>query len=1071
MKAIDFVVRDGAGGLQRGSVPGEAQTHVIQAGAGQEISLNLRQIDLQSQERDGNDLVITLTDGRQITIDNYFNASGAPNRLFISADGYLNEVAFVDTGAGELYAQYGPTEQWGKWSPSDDLIFLGRTEMVAAGYADEEVSMLAAPLLGGVIGGGGAAAAAVVGGAAVLGSTGGDGDGDTTTGGDTSGNPGGDPRGGDTDRDLVQNPYVDDPDSSTNIGGDDSAPHSAMVSGGGEPGDTVIVTLGDQQIETTIGDDGKFKVTFEGDNFPPDGSYEASVEVATGEGDVTLDGPAFVIDTTPPLIEVSTGTESVQDFFNAVSFAGGVTLTGTGEAGASVLVTISGIEQVTTISESGTWSVTYPSGSLQGGEYTTGVTIVAADAFGNTTTVTDNVVIDTISEVTIATESVETDGIVNEVEREDGVTLTGTAQANSAVVVTFGGGTFETTSDAEGNWSVNVPMANVPTGETQAEVTATATDASGNSSSASGMVDIDTLVRDFAFTGTTGGDDGVINAEEAEQVLVMTGTTEPGSTVEVTLGGVTHSATVATNGNWTVTFASSEIPTGQQTAVMTAVATDIAGNVETITRDVEIDRDAGILTISSNPVEQDDVVNEVEASDGVMITGTSNPNALVTVSLGGFSKAVNADAAGNWQANFLNSEVTPGVYTAQITATTTDPAGNTLNASDSVEIDTRVDNLDVRADIVEGDGTVNAVERTDGGGVQITGTTEVGSTAVIVTLNGVAVNAIVSSNGTWTANFLPTQVSEGTYTAALSVQATDRAGNTKTISDVVNIDTEVQPLDMQAGAGGRDNVVSVEEAASGIDLDGQVEPGSTVIVNFDGTNHTATVDAQGNWSVTIPASAIRVGAYDAAITVTATDPVGNVDTISDTLAIDTEAPEGPVIASYTRQGDGIRGISTEVSDDDLTVYQVRENGSVQEVSADTDDFRGETHFSFHSNVPDGSHLVVTATDGAGNSSGTYLVLDDEVASSNVSLTNPQLGNYNIETVDLTFAEEASLTVTEAALLALSNNTNELQIIGGADDNLTISGAQRTGTDGRGNDIYTLGSEGTIIVDDDINVTT
>jgi len=68
MKAIDFVVRDSAGGLQRGVVPGEAQGHVIQAGAGQEISLNLRQIDLHTQMRVGNDLVITLADGREITI-------------------------------------------------------------------------------------------------------------------------------------------------------------------------------------------------------------------------------------------------------------------------------------------------------------------------------------------------------------------------------------------------------------------------------------------------------------------------------------------------------------------------------------------------------------------------------------------------------------------------------------------------------------------------------------------------------------------------------------------------------------------------------------------------------------------------------------------------------------------------------------------------------------------------------------------------------------------------------------------------------------------------------------------
>ncbi len=518
MKAIDFVVRENAGGLQRGTVPSGAKTHDIQAGAGQQISLNLRQIDMQTQVRSGNDLVITLTDGREITINNYFNASGTPNRLFISADGYLNEVAFVDTGAGELYAQYGPTEQWGKWSPSDDLIYLGRTELAGAGYAEDEVSLFPAPLLGaaGLLGGSGAAAAAaVVGGAAVLGSGGGGGGGDETDGGGAGGDGGGSTGGEDNDRDLTQDPYVDDPDRSTNLGGDDAEPLSATVSGGGAPGDAVIVTLGDKQVETVIDSEGRFVCIFDGDNFPADGTYEAVVTVVTKDGEVVLDGPGYVIDTTPPLIEVTSGTESVQDFFNAISFAEGVTLTGTGEAGATVLATIAGIEQMTTVGADGTWSVTWGAGTLESGEYTTGVTIVSGDAFGNTTTITDTVLIDTISAVTIDTANVETDGIVNAVEREDGVTLTGTAQAGSSVVVTFGTGSHAATVDANGNWSANFAMSEVPTGERQAEVTAVATDALGNSSSATGMVDIDTLVRDFAFTGSTGGADGVINASEA----------------------------------------------------------------------------------------------------------------------------------------------------------------------------------------------------------------------------------------------------------------------------------------------------------------------------------------------------------------------------------------------------------------------------------------------------------------------------------------------------------------------------------------------------------------------------
>jgi len=135
MKPIDYVVRNDAGAMERGIVPDGAEVTTITASAGQEISLNLRQVDMRTYQRNGDLLVMELADGRLIVIENYFNDSGIPNRLFISADGYLNEIAFVETADGGLYAQYGPTEQWGKWSPSDDLIFLGRTEV--AGVAGD----------------------------------------------------------------------------------------------------------------------------------------------------------------------------------------------------------------------------------------------------------------------------------------------------------------------------------------------------------------------------------------------------------------------------------------------------------------------------------------------------------------------------------------------------------------------------------------------------------------------------------------------------------------------------------------------------------------------------------------------------------------------------------------------------------------------------------------------------------------------------------------------------------------------------------------------------------------------
>lgn len=1093
MKAIEFVVRDSAGGLQRGSISSQDTLHVIEAGAGRDISLNARRSDLMGQQRVEDDLVITLADGRVINVENYFSDIGAPSRLFISADGFLNEVAFVDAEGGAMYAQYGPTEEWGKWSPLDDLIYLGGNQVAASHVADEEVSMFAAPLLGaGLLGGGGGlAAAAAVGGAAVIGGAGiiGGGGGDGPVNPDPDADPGnpvtpGGPAGGTPDDNggglpgtadtPPVTPFVNDLDTSVNIGGDGSAPHVITVSGGGAAGDKVLVDVGGKQIGTEIGENGGFSVDFSGDHFPGDGNFEAEVTVFTTTGQRVLDGPSFVIDTVGPLVEVTSGTQTVGDFFNADSFASGVTLTGRGEPGASLLVTISGVEQATIVDSSGNWSATWASGTLQAGEYTTGVTILSSDSFGNTTRVTDTIVVDTVADVTVDNRTVETEGVVNAAEREGGVTLTGTAQPGSSVIVSFGTGSHQATVDADGNWSADFAMREVPSGETTAIVTATATDSFGNTSTSSGQVDIDTLVRDFGYTGTTGGADGVINIAEAAQGLIMTGTTEPGSAVEVTMNGHTHDAIVASDGTWQVVFSTSEIPMGTTVTTMTAVATDAAGNVDTITREVAIDRDAGVLTISSDPVETDDIVNQAEAADGVVLTGTADPGAMVQISMAGVSHTVQADADGNWQADFASSEVAPGLYTAQISATTTDSAGNTLEARDIVQVDTRVDNLAVHADQVEGDGVINGVERLSDGSVQVTGTTEVGSTSVVVHLNGVGVRALVDGSGNWTATYASEQIAQGTYTAPISVTARDRAGNTKTITDSVQVDTEVLPLGMSERGGGADGVASFAEALAGIDLGGQVEAGSRVVVNFDGIDHLALVDADGNWSVTIPPSSITPGTYEAAVIVTATDAVGNIDTLRDTLAIDTQAPEGPVVASYTRDNSGVRGISTETNEGLVEVHEVQDNGAVAQVDALAYDIpqRGETTFQFSANVPDGSHLVVTATDDAGNASGTYLVLDDEISNSQVSLGNPALGAYNIEAVDLTFAEEARLTLDEASLLALSQNSNEVLIKGGTDDQVSMSGAQPSGStirDGERYDIYTLGQEGSVVVDDDINV--
>ncbi|MEP1355297.1 MAG: Ig-like domain-containing protein [Tateyamaria sp.] len=735
-------------------------------------------------------------------------------------------------------------------------------------------------------------------------------------------------------------------------------------------------------VQTTmIADDGTWSVTYEGSTFPADGTAQTTVVFThAGGGETTIEGPVFVIDTTGPDVAFGTGVESTGHIVKATELAGGVTLTGTGEAGAALEITIAGVTRTATVSDAGTWSATWQAGTLAEGEYASDVTIVATDAFGNTTTVSDMLVVDTVAELSMTTTTVEGDGTINAAEAADGVTLTGTAQPGSTVEVTFDGVTQEATVGCSGSWTTTYNSSNIPSGETQVVVSATATDAAGNTSTASGTVNVDTLVNTLEFTSTSGGADGVINSAEAASGLVVTGITEPGSTVVVAMGASSTTAVVEPDGTWAANFANDAIPLGTYSTQVTATATDEAGNTRSINQAVGVD---------------------TEASDGVILSGNTDPGAVVSVTMNGVTHQAVANAAGVWQADYSAVEIPQGTYQAQITATTTDAAGNTATVSDTVQVDTQVDNLSLAADVIEGDNVISEAERADG--VVLTGTTEPGST-VFVTMGAHTVQAIVDAQGNWQAPFTPAQIPLGEYVTDVSVTATDLAGNVASVSDTVRVDTLVNQLDIQDTVTS-DDVISGAEARSGIDLGGQVEAGSTVMVDFNGSVRAAVVEADGTWSLTIPPSAIPGGTYDADITVMATDSVGNTDAISDTLAIDTEAPDGPVIASYTRDGDGIRGISTEQSDGDLSVAQVNANGVVDDVTATQVDIDvlGETNFQFASNVPDGSHLIVNSTDAAGNTSGTYVVLDDESANTAVDLSNPSLGGYQIEAVELQFA--------------------------------------------------------------------
>jgi hypothetical protein len=132
---------------------------------------------------------------------------------------------------------------------------------------------------------------------------------------------------------------------------------------------------------------------------------------------------------------------------------------------------------------------------------------------------------------------------------------------------------------------------------------------------------------------------------------------------------------------------------------------------------------------------------------------------------------------------------------------------------------------------------------------------------------------------------------------------------------------------------------------------------------------------------------------------------------------------------------------------------------------------GQSYIDLTGSVADGTHLVLTSTDAAGNTSGSYLVTDDP-ATNTVQMSDDiasALSDFQIDTIDLHFAEDSSLTITEAQIKALSDHTDTVTIRGGSDDSVTITGAQAQGSqtvDGEGFNVFALG-DARLLIEDDI----
>ena len=1095
--AIEFAVRNVAGGSQRGSVAGEGQGNFIQVGSGDTVSLNLSRASVVQYEKQGGDLVVSLSDGRKIVLSGYFNeAAGDENHLYLSDNGTITEVIVTENGDGVLFADYGPLQGWEKWSPLDDLRFADADGVTGGVIAADEPAGMAA-LVPGLLGGAGGlgAAAAVAGGVAVIGGGGGGGtsgggndttgggDGnDTTGGGDgndtTGGGDGNDTTGGGDGNDRVD-PTVDpqDPDPLTT----NTKDPSITVTGTGEPGDHVVVTIGGVSETAVIGKDGTWSVTYPTDGLPGDGDHTAHVVVTEPNGTKhNLTGPEFIIDMTPPDVATTFGTTLQHDVENLAEYANGVSLGGTGEAGASIKVVINGHTQTTTVGTNGQWTVTFPKSQIPGGDYhELPAVITATDPLGNKTVLNQSVAIDTVPHP-IAITSVAGDNMVNLAEKSGGFAVVGTSTPGATMTVTIGEVSRTVTVGADGKWTASFGARAVPA-DGDATVHVSTVDAAGNASSKSFDFKVDT-VASLAVKMVAGDD--LVNALENGKTIAVTGTAEPGSTnVMVSWNGTTLAATVnPTTGAWTANFPAGLFGSIQETQTTISVtAKDAAGNPASATRNVVVDTLAEVA-VTPGQIGGDDRMTMSE-SKGFNLTGTADAGATVKVTFEGQTVEVTANAAGKWTAPFAFSNFGLATRTGNVHVEATDTAGNTASTDHTIRIDTEVKNFKLTAvddlsSLAPGADAINAAEAANG--TKIMGTVEPGST-VTLTWNGTTLPAsavTVDANGNWTANVAANLIPAGETSVTVTAVARDQYNNvSSTLTQEVEIDRIVTPLTRGGGQIGGDGYINAAEAAAGVQLTGTVEANSTVWVKINGgaaIETTATAD--GTWAITVPKASLPVGDDQSmSVQISARDWVGNVrDLPLETVRIDTVAPDEPAITKDTSSGNVVSAVWTAGFDNHFDYFAVGTNGlAVAQDAYVANVVQGgkqHTMAAFENNIPDGSYLVVRAEDAAGNEAST-LYLRNSTGEVTLDLTRSGLQEFDFATIDLSGAD-ANLTIKAADILALTGVDKQLTVVGGADDLVTLQGATlATSGAPAGFKLYNLGSGTSVLVEDDIIVNT
>ncbi|RZJ97902.1 MAG: Ig-like domain-containing protein, partial [Brevundimonas sp.] len=720
---------------------------------------------------------------------------------------------------------------------------------------------------------------------------------------------------GDVSLTLAVNPVT--PDNVLN--GAEAASGSVAVSGRaiGEfnVGDTVQVTLSTGVVRSgTLAADGSWSVSFTGAELAASTSITASATTTDTSGNSVA-----VTDVQPYVVDVSTPIP-------VVSVANGAGLSGTAEAGATIVVRNAAGQTVgaTTADANGAWSL--PAAGLSANLNGFTGSVQATDAAGNVAAAPVGPV-DGLINLGITVAPVTADNILNIAESAAAQTISGTVtgefRIGDAVTVTLSNGvTASTTVLAGGVWSVVVAGADLAA-STGLTVAVSTVDAAGNTATV-------TAPQSYGVDLTAPGAPVLSSAG----VPGLSGSGEPGAVIRLLDGsgspvlngaGQPITATVAANGTWTIpasAFAGGAVPpnfTGQLAAV------DAAGNVSGPTVVAPIDvtpPDGTTTTVVLTAIAGDDIVNIAESQGSVTVTGqvTGEYRAgdTVTLTAGAATFTGTVLAGGGFSIAVPGAALTGG--SLGVTVAATDAAGNVgqITGSRAYAADllgpggaggTQAPGLTIAAAV---DGVITSTELGAGVSAVVTLTpgAQAGDTLTLSLTHGGTTQTV--SVVLTAANITAGQVgipisaalSDGLFTARAVI--TDPSGNPSAPSTVLNFEVDTVPVNVG------ETSASVTEAALGQEIVGSIpiigatgavtvalqapttpltSQGVAITWAVDGSGALigsaggrlvvrATIDDTGQYRITLLDGVDHLGANAASLTaqigVTVTDETGTV---------------------------------------------------------------------------------------------------------------------------------------------------------------------------------------------------